>query len=472
LYANSLSLYFFNTVTVISKKLTELHEYLNKNNNTDTKFVEKKLRQVYRLIMTITTSLGNGVKATKSGIGSCWSETAHKLSLMETQLKTFYQECIWLLNQHYNAALQVMNNYVIYARAFYNTYKNKDNLEAEFLDQTEILCKTAKRTLNLIEAKDFFNEVNTLWKAESPNGDKQLMVVLDEAVAMQLGKKCGVKGLTFLNVYKTLIEEDAETSLIEYIDKCKELFKEEWKDEYTMKATTATYFIYKRWHIKKVTLNCLKKYGQNKDYFNRIRALARYTLDQIMESIIDLYDSLIGSPFNEDGTVELDTKGNLKEVKDKVLEGLEFYTKELKDTIFNPRVYKVPLEFARSNLLRLRGVCGVLIKKFRDGMIIICDKSARTFIVVIETLRNPEKIMEYLKNKCKNVKVVLTGCVLVLDFDTDGWVSINDLWNSMKRLYGALRKMNYLGKPKGSYIKAISSMKLIKSELLEDTTCG
>eukprot|EP00826_Nyctotherus_ovalis_P063149 TRINITY_DN9236_c0_g4_i1.p1 TRINITY_DN9236_c0_g4~~TRINITY_DN9236_c0_g4_i1.p1 ORF type:complete len:366 (+),score=93.67 TRINITY_DN9236_c0_g4_i1:547-1644(+) len=360
-----------------------------------------------------------------------------------------------------------MNNYVIYSRAFYNTYKTttKEAFEAQFLSQAEALCMIAGRSMNTAEAKEFFIETNRLLEEHTVrNGE--MFAMLDRAVALQMGKKCGANGLGFFEVYRKLMEEDYMASLMEYVDKCREVFGEEWREEHAMKEQAAAYFIYSRWNTKKVTNTYLKKYSLTQTSLHKSKALLKYTLQAAAETLTDLYVTLMGVFCNGDGT-------RLRDVHLRVVEKLRMCRKDLVECVCGSRLYRwsstVPLEFARTNLLRLRGVCGIFIKRFKEGMVIVYNRGTQTITVIIETLKNPGKLIGKLKDAGSSLKGMVAGCVLTLDFDADGWVSAGDFCNSMKKLYAALVEMNYLGKSRKKYLKAIDAMKITKSEVIENS---
>lgn len=447
-------------MNAVSKKLGELHAFLSSENSTDTRFIDRQLKRAYKLTVQVAKLVRSGLASTKRQIHSCYS-------LIELQLKLLYYESSWVLRQHYNAAVQVMNNYVIYSRAFYNTYKTttKEAFEAQFLNQAEALCMIAGRSTSAAEAREFFAETSKLLE-ECTVRNGEMFVMLDKAVALQLGSKCGASGLGFFEVYRKLMEEDPMASLMEYVNKCREAFGEEWREEHAMKEQAATYFIYSRWNTKKVTNTYLKKYSLTQTPLRKSKALLNYTLQAAVETLADLYTTVMGLLRNGDGT-------RLGDAHWRTLERLRTCGHELAECVRGSKLYRwsstVPLEFARSNLLRLRGVCGVFVKRVKEGMVVVYNGGTQTVTVVIETLKNPGKLICKLKSMGSSLRGMVAGCVLTLDFDADGWVSASDFCNSMKKLYTMLVEMNYLGKSRKKYLKALDAIRITKSEVFESS---
>ena len=117
------------------------------------------------------------------------------------------------------------------------------------------------------------------------------------------------------------------------------------------------------------------------------------------------------------------------------------------------------MNFAKTNALRLANFGTTLVTQFRDGMFILYNKGSCIVTVIIENTKSPMQIGKAIGTKFACIKSTIVGYYLIMDFDTDGWVSMKDFYSSMMKLYKTLRNADYLGNAKSLYIKAICCMK-------------
>ena len=465
----------------ISERFKKLHTYLSSANVIHVEFAQKKLKQVHGLTMNLISFIGKAARGIKVKAGGCMDNIQNKLSYMENQMKVLYQESLWILKKNYKVALCVMNIFVIYSKAFMDTYKpdSTDNFEEAYLIQAKNLCNLAGFNGDEAEAKTFFGEANEIWETSKEKDVVSLFMSLKIAVAIHMGKKINVAGITFFDTYYKLIPENKKATINDYINQCRIAFGNSWNDEYSMRNMAAEYFIYCRWNITKLTNAYLEKYKQDHSRLKNIKSLFSHTLNKILESYLQLYESLLDTYYDE--SVVKFSQAMIKDVEPgdgkmdrlqlfnrRAMEVFEFYANEIKTYISQSHLYRwtstVPVEFAKTNALRLKGLCGTVIKRFKEGMILIYNKGTNTVTVVVKTLSNTDKFKAQLMGRFKNLKGIISGCALILDFDADGWISMEDFCNSMKHLCIMLKDFNCIGGAKELYMKAIGSMKGVKSK--------
>eukprot|EP00826_Nyctotherus_ovalis_P065753 TRINITY_DN9673_c0_g3_i1.p1 TRINITY_DN9673_c0_g3~~TRINITY_DN9673_c0_g3_i1.p1 ORF type:complete len:472 (-),score=150.07 TRINITY_DN9673_c0_g3_i1:180-1595(-) len=463
---------------VMAKRLKKMHKCLIRENTEDTRFGVKALRKAYGLTLKLIRLIEKIAKRSKRIANSCVSSTVEKLALLKMQIKNLYQETSWILQQNYITMMKLMNNYVIYSKAFYDTYANPHKeFEGRFLERVRTLCNTAGLETSQEEAVRFFRQASSLWEVQ-PGEPRDLLTTLKKAVALQLGGEHGALGLNFYSAHVQTFKDRPKASLSDYIENCKEIFGRQWKEDY---KAAKEYYVYSRWDVAKLSVDDLKSYKKEHSRMGRIKSFVGYVVDVIVESYLNLYESLIDTYYDE-GAMKysrLEDKeltqvnGKMERLRlfnSKAKDIFQFYGSEIKRYMQESRLYKwsgIPLEFAKTNGLRLKTMCGMAIKKLKEGVIFIYDKGAHTVTVLVETLKNPGKIAEGLREKLGNVKAKVVGCVLVLDFDADGWVSVGDFVNSMKCLYSVLREASCFRSAKGIYMKAIGSIKQKKMEAIE-----
>lgn len=458
--------------------MKKLHKYLVRENAEDTRFGVKALRKAYGLTLKLIRLIEKVAKRSKRFANSCVSSTIEKLALLKMQIKSLYQEMSWILQQNYITIFKPMNNYVIYAKAFYDTYASVDaEFAGRFQERAQNLCSLAGLQTDQEESAQFFQQASKLWAAQA-NDAKDLFATLGKAVALLLGKEHGALGLGFYSAYVQAFKENPNASLNDYVESCKEVFGREWRED---SEAAKEYYVYSRWDVGKLSADDLRNYRREHSRVGKVKSFVAHVVDVVVESYLNLYESLVETYYDEDvmkhsrledkESAQLNGKmERLQLFNNKAKDIFYFYGSEIKRYIQESRLYKwsgVPLEFAKTNGLRLKDMCRVAIKKLKEGVILIYDKGAHTVTVVVETLRNPGKVAEKLKEKLGNVKAKVVECVLVLDFDADGWVSMGDFVNSMKCLCSILRAMNCFGSAKGIYMKAIGSMKQKKMEAIE-----
>eukprot|EP01022_Parablepharisma_sp_SALTPOND_P000886 TRINITY_DN1051_c0_g2_i1.p4 TRINITY_DN1051_c0_g2~~TRINITY_DN1051_c0_g2_i1.p4 ORF type:complete len:567 (-),score=99.98 TRINITY_DN1051_c0_g2_i1:80-1780(-) len=498
-YANSAYTYFMDPITY---RLKGAHEYLIQKDKEDTGFAEKKVKQAYGVALGLVQRSAELLQNATGKVGTWRDKVVEQLVLLETQLKVLYQESLWMIHENYIMSLQVMNHYVIFARAFYDSYaiathEKKELVFSAYLEQVRALSIIAGMPLtedDEVRARSFFDEAKTLWEGklltldDKSNESKELLETLKKAVALQLGKFNKAVGLGFYDAYEQLAQLSAEFSLEDYINECQRIIGNQWKDEYMMRRLAAEYYVYNKWRIEELNNDYLKRYASEHTRLMVVRKLLERTLELAIERYLKFYEYLVGIYYDE--SVENYAKAKGREYKDlKALEGkLErlkvlnmramdifgFYGNEVKNFVQESRLYQcaastlrldVPLEFAKTNALRLFRFGGVLVKKFREGMTVVYDKGSHTVTVVLETVKNPAELKNQLTAQFKNLKSVVAGYYLMLDFDADGWVSMGDFWNSMGKLYKILRQMDYIGEGKVLYMRALGYLTLAKRDV-------
>ncbi len=486
----------------MTQRLQGVHEYLAAENKEDTGFAERKLRQAYGATLGLVKRSMDVLQSTKGKIGGWRDKTMEKLTLLETQLGMLYQESLWMIHENYIMALQVMNHYVIFARAFYDAYaiathEKKELVFSAYLEQVRALSIIAGMPLtedDEARARSFFDEAKTLWenklltlddKSKEP---KELLESLKKALALQLGKFNKAIGLGFYDVYEQLLQLSADFSLEDYINECKKIFGNQWKDEYTMRRLASEYYVYNKWRIEELNNDYLAHYAADHTRLMTLRKLLDYTLNIAIDRYLKLYEYLVDMYYDESvdkyakasGASHKDIKAlegkldRLKVLNMRAMDIFGYYGNEVKNFVQESRLYQfttstlrldVPLEFARTNALRLFRVGGVVVKKFREGMTVVYDKGAHTVTVLVESVKNPGELKSALAGQFTNLKSVAKGYYLTLDFDADGWVSAGDCWNSLGKLYGILKEMDYIGEAKALYAKALGYMVLAKRDV-------
>jgi len=446
-----------------------------RENEKDTNFTVRRLRQAYGLTLELIRLLEKVIKRTKEKANEYTLAITQNLELIKMQIKNVYQESLWMLKENYISALKVMNRYVIYSKAFSDTYASlQEDFQQKFLGRVQELCSITGFKFNIQEAKDFFSEANTLCEGQEDEV-KDLFVILKKAVALHIGKEYGALGQNFYSAYTQVIKEKTNPTLKDYIESCKEVFREQWNNDYDK---ASEYYVYTRWDISKLTIGSLKKYAIEHSHIGKVKSLIDYMLNMIAESYLNLYESLIETYYDE--SVMSNSQSDIKDstkldgkmerlliYNKKAKDVFQFYGDEIREYIRESYLYKwsgTTLEFAKSNGLKVKSLCITVAKKFKEGMIIIYNKGANTITVVVDTLKNPENIIKVLKGKFKNLRARIAGYVLILDFDADGWVSMVDFIGSIKLMHQTLKLANCLGNAKGLYLKAIGSMKKERAE--------
>lgn len=467
----------------------------------ETTYAEKKVKQAYGMAMGMLMKSAGLLESARGSLGNWGTKTMDQLSLLETQLKVLYQESLWMIHQNYVLALQVMNQYVIFARAFYDTYaiashEKKELTYSSYVEQVKALSIIAGMPYNdedIARAQEYFNEAKNLWEDRLLSMDnksqasKELLEVLKKALALQLGKFNRAIGLGFYDIYKQLIQTNPDVTLDEFIDECRKIFASQWKDEYFMRRLASEYYVFNKWRIEELNNDYLARYAAEHTRLSNLRRLVEHSLNLAAEKYLQLYEYLITIYYDEEVGKYTGKKGEeikigeieskierLKLLNAKAMEIFGYYGNEVKNFVQESKVYQfatktlhlnVPLDYARTNVLRLFKLTGLVVKKFNEGMTVIFDKATNTVTVLIDTVKNPGELKATLCNQYKNLKSVAKGYYLMLDFDADGWVSMADCWNSMGLLYKQLKEMNYVGEAKAIYARALGYMILGKREV-------
>eukprot|EP00826_Nyctotherus_ovalis_P063268 TRINITY_DN9263_c0_g1_i8.p1 TRINITY_DN9263_c0_g1~~TRINITY_DN9263_c0_g1_i8.p1 ORF type:complete len:204 (+),score=58.32 TRINITY_DN9263_c0_g1_i8:80-691(+) len=193
----------------------------------------------------------------------------------------------------------------------------------------------------------------------------------------------------------------------------------------------------------------------------------------IRDRYLKLYEALIGECNDESMAESTKSRGivchrlwnfdKLKKFNAYTLAALQNCGASIKKT-FTALHLDVPLEFAKTNTLRLLNFGSVVVKKLKEGVIVVYNKAARTVTVVVECVKDPKKVKKAIARILGSVKCTVVGCYLVFDYDADGWVSMKDIGNSILKLLSLLKNADYLGGAEALYMKAISCLKSQKKE--------
>ena len=493
----------------VTQQLKDVHEYLTGESKADAGFTEKKLKQAYGVALGLVQKSMGVIQNVQGKVGGWRDKVTEQLVLLETQLKLLYQESLWMVHENYIMALQVMNHYVIFARAFKDAYdcathEKKELVFSDYLGHVKAVANKANMPIteeDEARARAFFDEGKVLWENrlltldDKKKEPQELIEALKKTVALQLGKFNKAMGLNFYDIYEQTLQLNKEFSLEEYINECRRILGSQWKDEYFMRRLASEYYVYCKWRIEELNNEFLERYASEHTRLMAMRKLLERTVNMAIERYLKLYEYLIGMYYDE--SVEEYAKGSgtehkdLKEVEGKMekLKALNaramdifgYYGTEVKNFVQESKMYQfavnnlrldVPLEFAKTNALRLFRIGSVLVKKFHEGMTIIYDKGTHTVTVIIETVKNPAELKNVLVTQYTNLKSVAKGYYLVLDFDADGWVSTADFWKSMGKLYTTLKDLDYIGETKSLYAKAIGYMKLAQKAITSEAEKG
>ncbi len=425
-----------------------------------------------------------------------------RVAAMQRQMMELYEQAMWMAQENYIAATDVLNDYVIFARAFCDSQHAAQLEKLElvlpaYLAQTRTLYRQAGMGVpdETYEAKarEFFELARGLWEAQQLSiEDKEhiLNILLDtmkKAVAQHIGRFDKAVGLGYYEVYERLLQSKKDFDLDQYVEECRKTLLVPWKDELFMRNNAAQYYIYSRHPVEAITEEYLRNYCAQHTTMMRMKKLAEHTMGMIVDRYLELYEYLVNIYFDE--SVEKFSKEsgherkNLRELESRLdrlsalnaraMDVFGYYGSVATGVIGESQVYQwatktlrldIPFGFVKSNVLRLAQLGGLVVRKFRDGMMIIYDRSTHTVMVVIETAKNPMQLRVMLMARFKQLKSVTMNGYLMLDFDADGWVSMSDYWHSMGKLYKYLLEMDYIGSAKSLYMKAIGYLHMSAKE--------
>ncbi len=478
-----------------------MHKYLTAESKADDSFLNKRMRQAYGLLLGAVQRSLDSLSGVRGKVGGWRDRVCEKLSALQKQLREIYVESVWMLEENYILAMDLLNSYVLFARAFCDSHHAAQLEKRElsfpaYLGQVKALYMLAGMSLSQDDeqrAREFFDEAKSLWENQQLSiEDKEnvlniLLECMKKAVALHLGKFDKAIGFGYYDVYEKLAQGKKPFTLEEYVEECRKTFVGQWKDELFMRDRAAQYYVYSGHHIEAINEDYLRKYAADHTRFVRLQRMASRAMDLAVERYLEFYEYLVNVYFDEDvaefakqsGHEHKDIKGlearldRLNALNMKALDIFGYYGSEVKNFIEGSRVYTwatktlrldIPFEFVKTNTLRLFQLGGIVVKKFREGMTIIYDKSSHTLTVVIETVKNPAKLKESMIGGFKQLKSMTMGYYLVLDFDADGWVSMSDFWASMGKLYKILKEMDYVGEAKALYMKALGYIHLAAKE--------
>ena len=476
-----------------------VHQYLTAEEKAEAGFTQKRLKQAYGIVLPLLQKSASVFQATTNKVGDWRDSMVHKLAILETQLKELYVETVWMWQQNYRLAIEEMNHYVIFARAFCDCYYMAAREKTElvlpaYLNQVKALCNEAGLPFNdshEAEVRGFFDEAKNVWESrllnmeDKRNEVPELLDSLKKAVALQLGKFNKLIGLGFYDTYEELLKKKKEFKLDEYIAELKKDFAIYWGDELLMRNLANMYYAYNRYPIESLKGEYFKNYAEQRTRFKIAKRLLEHSLNIAIEKYLKLYEYLVEVYY--DNSVEkyagaagakqkelhaLEGKiERLKILNSRAMDIFGYYGNEVKSFVTGSSLYQcavgtlrldIPYEFLKSNALRVLQLGGLVIKKFKDGMTIIYDKGTNSITVVIETVKNPGPIKDKLSEKFSQLKSVSKGYYLMLDFDADGWVSMSDFLNSMGKLHKYMKECDYIGETKALYMKAIGYIHLAR----------
>eukprot|EP00826_Nyctotherus_ovalis_P063267 TRINITY_DN9263_c0_g1_i5.p1 TRINITY_DN9263_c0_g1~~TRINITY_DN9263_c0_g1_i5.p1 ORF type:complete len:388 (+),score=134.14 TRINITY_DN9263_c0_g1_i5:80-1243(+) len=374
------------------------------------------------------------------------------------------------------------SHYVILARAFFDMYSANTKAEGsfpEYLERVKELCRVVGLPLkDEKQAEEFFVTAKGMWETKllgiyEDEGNKELLETLKKVVALELGAFNEAIGLNFYDVYEQLVNLNVEVYLDDYVNECRELFGRQWKEDYQMKNLALEYFTYNKWAIETLDKESLEKHVASRGVIGLTKHFCSRMVNLAMKQYLKLYEALIGECNDESMAESTKSRGivchrlwnfdKLKKFNAYTLAALQNCGASIKKT-FTALHLDVPLEFAKTNTLRLLNFGSVVVKKLKEGVIVVYNKAARTVTVVVECVKDPKKVKKAIARILGSVKCTVVGCYLVFDYDADGWVSMKDIGNSILKLLSLLKNADYLGGAEALYMKAISCLKSQKKE--------
>ena len=436
-------------------------------------FSIKKVREVYGLILKLLDGSRHLYQGAKGEAAYCWSKTAEKLVIIRIQTKVLYQKVLWICTQKCVSSFQTMNHYVIYARGFFDAYtssvsKGTEISYQEYLKQVKELGQIINLPLkDITQAREFFSAAKVMWETKllgiyEDRDNKELLETLKKVVALELGKFDERIGLNFYDVYQQLANLNVEIYLEDYVNECKEVFDKQWKDDYSMENLALDYFIYNRWSIEELDKEAFKEHAAYNGVIGRARKICNYMVDLAFKQYFKLYSTLLDNLADEKESKEMGIK-EVKKLNTYTIQALINCKEAIKKTFNESKMlsFEVSLNFAKTNALRLLNFGNIMVKKFKEGMTMVHDKSVHTVTVVVRCVKDPKEVKKVALGALENVKCAVVGCYLVFDFDADDWVSMKDIANTLLKLLSIFKKENAdnLGGSKALYMKAIGCLK-------------
>eukprot|EP00830_Metopus_es_P008097 TRINITY_DN1781_c0_g1_i1.p1 TRINITY_DN1781_c0_g1~~TRINITY_DN1781_c0_g1_i1.p1 ORF type:complete len:482 (-),score=96.02 TRINITY_DN1781_c0_g1_i1:61-1506(-) len=451
-YANAAYAYVKDrTYSPVVAKLIALHKYLTTECDEHSNIAEKGIKKTYSFLLYAIQKQIELLSAAKGKLGDALFFVVQKLSYIEQQLRVIYGPLLWNIQENYIAAMDCMNHYVLFARAFYDCYlissrEKKDTVREAFLGQVKALCQLAALPFEQDheeKASAFFQETNNIWIAKKLELDSSkeneinaLLTVLKKSVAVQLGLAHKSIGLGFYETYEALSDEGAQVELNPFIAKCKEMFPDAWSEEVKMKELAAEYYVFSEWRIEGISEESLQRYAATHTRLAVIQKLASRYVTLLMEKYLELYEFLVAQYYDEKISAYAGDKESkeseikvistkmekLQALNSKALNIFGYYTHEAKSFVTTSKLYQwsasvcekvLPLEFLKTNLLKVSQIGSTVISAFKEGMTIVYNRGADTISVVIDTVKSPSSILPELSKRFRQFKGAVVNLSLI-----------------------------------------------------------
>lgn len=458
----------------LATQLKELHSYLLNDKDAQAGLTIRGVRQVYGLIVKLLNGSKQLYQDAKGKAGQCLGKVSEKLVLIGLQTKRLYQKALWACTEKCVALFQRMNHYVIFARAFFDMYSANTKAEGsfpEYLERVKELCSVVGLPLkDEKRAEEFFVAAKGMWETKllgiyEDEGNKELLETLKKVVALELGAFNEAIGLNFYDVYEQLANLNVEIYLDDYVNECRESFGRQWKDDYQMKSLALEYFTYNKWSVEALDKESLEKYVANRGVVGLTKRFCNRMVDLAMKQYLKLYETLIGEGANSSGTLchRLWSFGKLKKFNVYTQAALQSCGANIKKAFVALRL-DVPLDFAKTNTLRLYNFGCVVVQKLKEGVVVVHNRAMRTMTVMVECARDPKEVKKAVAGMLGSVKCIIIENCLVFNCKTSGYVIMKDICNFIHKLLSLIKNADYLGGAKALYRKAICCLKCQKKE--------